>query len=199
MGKYRLCSRPDTREQKSWFVRLFVCFLQRHLWTFLTQAWLSLRQKEPLFQTGLFFGHLFKSCRKTSCTQSHTHTQRALFSFGASLETSSQLELLKRSEDRFRGRFFFSHKYGPRHTMLCGLFVFSVNSQFLQSKQMPLKKKSFTGHYSSDQHWRWIHSELINSDKLNQKLIILTFKERVGSFSFFLKKKTKTKLFIRVK
>ena len=75
--------------------------------------------------------------------------------------------------------------------MLCGLFVCFFHQQLVLTKQANAlkKKKSFTGHYSSDQPWRWIHSELINSDKLNQKLIILTFKERVGSFSYFLKKK----------
>ena len=89
-------------------------------------------------------------------------------------------------------KIFFSHKCGPRHTMLCGLFVCFFHQQLVLTKQanaLKKKKKSFTGHYSSDQPWRWIHSELINSDKLNQKLIILTFKERVGSFSIFLKKK----------
>ena len=108
----------------------------------------------------------------TSCTHSHTHAHRALFSVPASLETSSQLALLKGSEDRLRGRFFSFHSYGLRHTMLCVSFVLFFNQQLvftMQANAFTLTEKASLGIVAAMGTGGVNSSELTDSDTAKSK------------------------------
>ena len=82
-----------------------------------------LRQQEHLFQNGLFLTPVQKLLDDKPRPLPHP-LPWALFLVPASLETWSQLALLKGSEERFRGSvfsfsFLFFNRDGLKHTLLC--------------------------------------------------------------------------------
>lgn len=159
------------RSSKVGFCFLFF-FLQRDLWTFLTQALLSFRHQEHLFQMAFFLTPVQKLPADKPHPHPHPQPQGIVLRSSRLGNLASTCTFKKIwGQIQASGEDFF-HRHGLRHIQ-CYMWVFGffflLHQQWYLKCKLFFDWKSFAGHYSREGEWTCIHSELSDSDTANSK------------------------------